>query len=292
MVVGFLTSGIVITKYKPHPKYLFFWNVIVGSISMCAQLSYSHLGCGEGNSLLLNGSVTSLKPCDPSCYCDGISYSPVCNKNTGETFFSPCHAGCKNFNEERNIYVDCMCSTHLINSSIETITTNSLVTTPSYAPTHAPTHAYTTTVPSTHAWNDARITKNNKSSIDKILESNETKLIKERRLTLYDVYDEELKLDKTAHDHDQTIDANDLYDESYDESQEEDSQERLLAHPDDDDESPTQIKRREVIIENFIVPGACMEDCTFAYYTFSIISLFSSLISSTGRIGNVLLNFR
>lgn len=275
MVLGLLASGFFITKYKPPPKYLFFWNVIVGLISMFGSLTYSNLGCEGGNTLMLNGS---LRSCNTDCYCEGITYSPVCDVITKETFFSPCHAGCREFDEKANIYKNCVCT------EMDIIMTD-VFKRKTISSTDIPIYNQTT---------------------DKIEVSTETKSpVGGRRITLYDVYDEDLKLGRSAHDHnhDDTIDANDLYDysQSYDDSQEEgNSQEQLLTHNDDDEietetETAAPVVRRDVngtLVDRILTPGACFGDCSSAYYTFTLISLVVSLVNSSGRIGNILLNFR
>ena len=43
--VGFLVSGYVISKKKPAPSKLLFWNVIVGCGYMAGQISYLYLTC-------------------------------------------------------------------------------------------------------------------------------------------------------------------------------------------------------------------------------------------------------
>lgn len=287
MVIGLLTSGYVITKLKPPPKYLFFWNVVVGLVSMCGSMAYSSLGCEGGNLLMLNGSLQSF---DSGCFCDGISYSPVCDLITKKTYFSPCHAGCKEFDKDLNIYKSCALIESPVNN-IELSTIDSVIATDFFSAT-----IFSTERPIVE-----------QSSTDKI--ESEIKPT-ERRMTLYDVYDEMLKPGHSTHDHDDTVDANELYGEDdeeeesgeLDDSQEpDDSQERLLIHGDDDEDEietlPPTMHRRDVpnvadFVERIVKPGDCFVDCTVDYYIFSLISLCSSLISSTGRIGNVLINFR
>ncbi|XP_031623047.1 solute carrier organic anion transporter family member 74D-like [Contarinia nasturtii] len=104
MAIGILLSGIVIKKFQPSAKYLLSWNVMIGLILACVRLSYTQLGCDNSNSLLVNGSIVL---CNANCVCDGILYSPVCDDSTRTTYFSPCHAGCKSFNEKQNVYNDC-----------------------------------------------------------------------------------------------------------------------------------------------------------------------------------------
>lgn len=45
MVAGFLLSGYVITKYKPGPRYLLGWNVVVGLIVILGQTIFMELDC-------------------------------------------------------------------------------------------------------------------------------------------------------------------------------------------------------------------------------------------------------
>lgn len=257
MALGLLFSGYFITKYKPPPKYLFFWNVCIGLMSMCAALSYTQLGCGSNNFLITNGTIFS---CNSNCACDGISYSPVCDRSTSTTYYSPCHAGCKTFDEKEKVYRDCACSADVSISTKRS--TDDLYAIEQFT---------------------------GESATNRIITDRETKPT-EKRITLYEVYDEELKPNKQPHDDDTTIDGNELYEDSY----EDDSVEGALSAEKIDlpMKDPNPRKRREMPEEKIISPGACLGDCTFDYYIFSLISMVSSLISSTGRIGNVLLNFR
>lgn len=66
VTIGFLSSGYLITKYKPPPKYLFLWNVAVGVLSVSVQVFYTQLGCGGDKSSMLSETMTS---CDANCNC-------------------------------------------------------------------------------------------------------------------------------------------------------------------------------------------------------------------------------
>lgn len=44
---------------------------------------------------LLHSRANLTTNCNSNCSCDGVHYSPVCHKPTGQIYFSPCHAGCK-----------------------------------------------------------------------------------------------------------------------------------------------------------------------------------------------------
>lgn len=45
MVLGFLVSGIVISKYKPGPRILLGWNVIIGLSYILGQIAFLFLSC-------------------------------------------------------------------------------------------------------------------------------------------------------------------------------------------------------------------------------------------------------
>ncbi|KAG4075324.1 hypothetical protein HA402_003115 [Bradysia odoriphaga] len=107
MIIGILSSGFLITKYKPPAKYLFLWNAIIALISTSSQIVYTQIGCNGDASLVVNGTMSS---CNTDCKCDGIPYSPVCDQTAGITYFSPCHAGCRAFDKEAKLYTDCSCS--------------------------------------------------------------------------------------------------------------------------------------------------------------------------------------
>lgn len=87
-----LVAGGVITKFKPRARYLAFWNVIVGVLSVISVLSYSFLGCDESRNTMSMENEATL--CNSACNCDFVKYTPVCGAD-GTTYISACHAGCK-----------------------------------------------------------------------------------------------------------------------------------------------------------------------------------------------------
>lgn len=106
MAMGMILSGAFISKFKPRASRLFAYNIIVASILLLATISYSGMGCENSNPMEVNGTIFA---CNSNCACDGISFTPVCDHLTTTTYFSPCHAGCKSFDEKLKIYTDCVC---------------------------------------------------------------------------------------------------------------------------------------------------------------------------------------
>lgn len=194
VVCGFLISGYVITKFKPPPNYLYMWNIFISTIALCATLFYSFLGCDSNNFHLINGT---LQASDLSCHCDDISFTPICNIQTNETYFSPCHAGCKAFDAKQNQYTDCWCARDKAMSMGSSVATD----------------------------------KN--SHLDKIWPLNGSSLAAN--------YD---RRDKDVH------------------------------------------------ISPIYAPGACENDCDHDFMVFSFVGLFVSLLTSTGKIGSILVDLR
>lgn len=262
IAVGLMSSGYFISKYKPAPRYLFFWNVIIGLLSASSQVLYTQIGCGGDSSSVINGTIFS---CNANCNCEGISYSPVCDRSTGITYFSPCHAGCSTFDKSNDVYTNCSCNTLLPSErgifQSEMISKRVINKRSSSTTSHSANELVTELA-----------TKFNST---------------EKQLTLYDVYEEELKFNKAPHDNFETIDANDLYDSAYDTNLDD-----SFDRESDENGDSNKRKRRQLQSDRIITPQICGGDCKFDYYLFSFVSMISSLIGSTGRIGNVLLSMR
>lgn len=45
--IGVLSSGLIISKYRPRARYMAAWNVIVGTVTVFGMLSYTLLGCPD-----------------------------------------------------------------------------------------------------------------------------------------------------------------------------------------------------------------------------------------------------
>ena len=109
-ILGLLFAGFVISKFKPRARYLAFWNVIVGLLSVLCVLSFSLLGCEESRNAVSISNVNAVPSCNFACNCDFVKYSPVCGAN-GVTYISACHAGCKSssIKNSTKMFDDCSC---------------------------------------------------------------------------------------------------------------------------------------------------------------------------------------
>lgn len=111
MVLGFLLSGLIISKFKPGPRPLLAWNVFVGICFVAGQVLFIFLGCSDIGFEGLNLETMQMNltfSCNADCNCNGVKYSPVCHVASKTTFFSACHAGCRTIINDKE-FGDCSC---------------------------------------------------------------------------------------------------------------------------------------------------------------------------------------
>lgn len=150
-----------------------------------------------------------------------MNYSPVCHVATDTTYFSACHAGCRNWNSDDNTYNNCACLTDDIKEVPNFKVAEQLI--------QAYADPFTTEVPQSN------------------------------------VPDVQLDLQAVP-----------LLNDDY------------SAEFGDD-----LVSRSRRAVEDLVLrPGICMEGCSTAFWTFSITSMIVNWFGSSGRIGNVLVNYR
>lgn len=122
--IGILSSGLIISKFKPSARKMAAWNVIVGLLTTIGYMSYTRLGCeANDNAVAMNfgptiggSSIGQLIPtCNSDCHCDFVKYAPVCGEDK-RTYISACHAGCTErtvfeatSNTTRTVFENCSC---------------------------------------------------------------------------------------------------------------------------------------------------------------------------------------
>ncbi|GLH12816.1 Solute carrier organic anion transporter family member, partial [Gryllus bimaculatus] len=120
MVIGFLVSGIIISKYKPRTLYILSWNVLAGLCYFVCEIIFMFLSCPNNNPNLKNsnGQFELLQDCNADCGCSN-KYSPICDGETGSTYYSPCFAGCtvtRTLNSSQ-VFTNCACITEARDSA-------------------------------------------------------------------------------------------------------------------------------------------------------------------------------
>uniref|UniRef100_A0A914W2A5 Solute carrier organic anion transporter family member n=1 Tax=Plectus sambesii TaxID=2011161 RepID=A0A914W2A5_9BILA len=116
--VGLLTGSFIMRKFKLEGRKAALCLVICSTISVFLTCGQIFLGCHSVvNSVGLKGQATNYNyntECNADCSCDSVSLFPVCDI-AGNSYFSPCHAGCRNFNatnlKQHNMhFTDCKCT--------------------------------------------------------------------------------------------------------------------------------------------------------------------------------------
>uniref|UniRef100_A0A2M4BDH4 Solute carrier organic anion transporter family member n=1 Tax=Anopheles marajoara TaxID=58244 RepID=A0A2M4BDH4_9DIPT len=328
MVAGFLISGIVISKKKPSPRKLLFWNVIVGFGYMAGQFSYLFLTCPDGTMPLVQGRLNLTTECNSHCHCDGIPYTPVCQEETGITFFSACHAGCDNWHTADKYYDRCSCQ----NENYSPITklpwekpsiTGSATYIPSTNPYQTTESGNTVAVQSTTTDGARSITMEPTTTmstvavtvtetIQLLADGNETKVN-------YTLSHDSSAPDLMAPDspaevpvviaESTTVAVVDGEDSVVMEPDEEAASDpagaesgrrrrrkRATASVGDGEDSSTTTTTTNppdtTLYSVKLVPGACIQGCALGFYLFSIISSIINCLGASGRIGNLLVNYR
>ncbi|XP_058446034.1 solute carrier organic anion transporter family member 74D [Malaya genurostris] len=297
MVAGFLISGIVISKKKPSPKILLFWNVIVGVGYMMGQFSYLFLTCPDGSMPLMQGKLNLSAECNSHCHCDGIPYSPICQEDTGITFFSGCHAGCDVWNASGKFYDQCTCQDEnyspitrpwLIRPShtTEQIKFDETTTTEQYTPlvtSSNNTSITTTTLEYSEYENYPKLKSlrplQNNSEVTANQTTEDDSYIYDDDIT--DYLDRLLGNDGDGNDGDFNVS-----------SSEEPQQTRKRRDVTEEQSSTTSTPVEEAVLTAKLIPGACLKGCAMGFYLFSIISSIINCFGASGRIGNLLVNYR
>ncbi|XP_063703660.1 solute carrier organic anion transporter family member 74D isoform X2 [Culicoides brevitarsis] len=255
MIIGMLLSGWFISKKKPHAKYLLFWNVVVGLVYMAGQFTNLFLTCPDGKMPLVAGKLINLTmECNSNCICDHVPYSPVCHEESGVTFFSPCHAGCNKWHEKDRVFSDCSCA-------------------PESEPLMLAREA--STVPS--------FLKNTEFSTSKPANMKKDSLMSSilPSIVLSTTMETPTSFSLPKSTTTKTTDGFDYEDDDY---------------SDEYFEPGTSREKREApkLDESLgvMLSGACLKGCATGFYIFTTVSALINIFGASGRIGNLLVNYR
>nr|XP_018916352.1 PREDICTED: solute carrier organic anion transporter family member 4C1-like [Bemisia tabaci] len=114
-----LLSGFIISKFKPRVRLLSAWNAVSYFIILGGILSLLFIGCPENEISLKAGTediANFTTTCNAGCHCDYVEFYPVCHAITGNSYISPCHAGCKNAESSIEKFSDCTCHSNSVKS--------------------------------------------------------------------------------------------------------------------------------------------------------------------------------
>ncbi|XP_058121605.1 solute carrier organic anion transporter family member 74D [Anopheles ziemanni] len=303
MVAGFLISGIVISKKKPSPRKLLFWNVIVGVGYMAGQISYLFLTCPDGTMPLVKGRLNLTTECNSRCHCDGVAYSPICQEDTGITFFSACHAGCENWNTSMKYYDQCSCQNENYSPITKLpwerttnpfYTTHAGVTDENFSTTAAYRETSTVTISAAESADTIKLLAGNETTVNYTLthgDQHDSRYIEAgsgERPSEADTDENPMgEKEDASPSTDNTITVTDATTIA------EAARRRKRATETIDTEPTTTTSPPDsVLYAAKLVPGACLKGCALGFYLFSIISSIINCLGASGRIGNLLVNYR
>ncbi|WKY16044.1 hypothetical protein Q1695_001043 [Nippostrongylus brasiliensis] len=124
-LIGSFLGGKLGEKVENRFRPIMKINMLL-TVFMIVTSSAFLLGCPKIRIAGMNNAYTksdeksfSLShPCNLECQCDAL-FNPVCAKEIGISYFSPCHAGCA-ANTLSNVWNSCSCST-LFNETVSTV---------------------------------------------------------------------------------------------------------------------------------------------------------------------------
>lgn len=317
MVSGFLLSGYVISKYKPSPRKIFCWNVIVGIGYMMGQLSYIFLSCDNNYINNFSGTLNLTAQCNVNCSCTGVAYSPVCYEPTSTTFFSPCHAGCNRWDDKEKYYDNCACALDNqftkppFNYSTIQMHVTEIFGTTVKTTTRAATE-FTSSSTSSILSSTLPVVSTTEDFTESIVSTETTVVV--TNTTVEHQYQPTLfkAVINTTDSPTEELQSNEehvtsgIADLSYTEPNKNEDDDFTTVAPTDynagendydiTEEKPSR-QERSVKEDNEnsllrMVPGVCLAGCAQGFYLFTIISFIINWFGATGRIGNILLNFR
>ncbi|XP_063674236.1 solute carrier organic anion transporter family member 4A1-like [Bolinopsis microptera] len=121
-LLGLALGGAFMGKFAPSGKRCLLFVVVTLLLAMpappmslhhCETDNVAGLSVSYPTDLSLDwnkGSRNLTDKCNGECNCSKDFYEPVCDLESNITYFSPCHAGCSSYNEEKNVYENCECS--------------------------------------------------------------------------------------------------------------------------------------------------------------------------------------
>ncbi|KAK6618077.1 hypothetical protein RUM44_002519 [Polyplax serrata] len=131
MGIGIIISGVFILRYKPNARFVAAWIAFTAVIYAIGMGILMLIGCPMDDFAGLDfhgpGQPDFHPVCNTTCNCDREKFSPICGVD-GKTYFSACHAGCRNATLVDGMVVefsDCLC-----------IETNNMTVTPTQSSVH------------------------------------------------------------------------------------------------------------------------------------------------------------
>ena len=139
-IIGLITAGCAIQRWKPSARWLAAWGIATTIIGVIGSISLIGIGCpslqiygmtsnSQTETHLVSTPFLDELSCNAGCRCSKQKFSPICSIDGSTTFFSPCHANCTytkeiGADEKAKVYEECSC----VKASMEKIGNSSNLT--------------------------------------------------------------------------------------------------------------------------------------------------------------------
>lgn len=185
------------------------------------------------------------------------------------TFFSPCHAGCHKWNEKERFYSDCSCAP----VSERLMYAPEITTTMRFPDKSFDKGAYKKMPDSYEMTYD----DDDETTLSSILPSVVLSSTMETP-TSFSISDSSTKKTTLKPRKSSNNDDYSLYDDYTDEYYNSETKSRQTRETDES--------------LSVMLSGACMKGCAIGFYLFTSVSAFINIFGASGRIGNLLVNYR
>ncbi|KAG0410911.1 hypothetical protein HPB47_011975 [Ixodes persulcatus] len=115
-MVGIMVGAVAVHRLRPRPTILAGYSALVEIALTAGFIAMMFIGCDNpivaGVSPGTNATTSLVAACNVNCDCTTQIYEPVCSSDKLTSFFSPCHAGCKDVSmspSNQTVYSNCSC---------------------------------------------------------------------------------------------------------------------------------------------------------------------------------------
>ncbi|XP_076465469.1 solute carrier organic anion transporter family member 2B1-like [Babylonia areolata] len=105
---GFLAGGWLTKRLKLTRHAMYTLTTAVNGLTVLIVLALMFVGCPQATLTGDPGDSTTSHNCSLPCACPEEVF-PVCDRESGVTYYSPCHAGCSVLHD--GVYENCSCTT-------------------------------------------------------------------------------------------------------------------------------------------------------------------------------------
>ncbi|XP_071956872.1 solute carrier organic anion transporter family member 3A1-like [Antedon mediterranea] len=105
--IGCIIGGLLFKRLNLNLAGSALLTAILSGTTLLGHIILFNLGC-QGQQIVTNTNVNGTNVLCEECDCSNTQYNPVCGADN-ITYYSPCQAGCRQYNPQESEYTDCFC---------------------------------------------------------------------------------------------------------------------------------------------------------------------------------------